>query len=452
MLGTHIPIWCYYISTGVKPTEDYIMGEMTKYGYIKNKKKSKVIKVRRSGNMRRSTKLKKKKKISDINIGHINKKDNKNKITPSPPPKNPNENEEKNENGNENKFTKRNLKRNKSLTVGTTFVIKNNDRKQKKRKTKHSQQTIDSDKSENSKNIIKNSSSNNVPNNLMETQIKDDDFYYGGESKPKNYDDFNFITIDLENKSNNENRKESKKILNNYTYDEAIELDKRSFCQILYIFMLSKDIVLHTILLDSPFDSLSVLASMLIFTIANDLFFNCILYTNENISKRFKTRESIFPFTFKYNMGYIFCSIIIVYVVIFSICSLLNFSPKIIDVFKKEEKKLKNDKNYEVNDERKSEIEQEIKKILEKQSKKNIAFFAIEILFMLIYWYYVTAFCHVFTNTQTTLILDTFFSIVFRFIIDCLLCWILSILYKYSIKHKSEKLYEIIMFIYPKLK
>jgi len=449
MLGTHIPIWCYYISTGVKPTKDYIIGEMTKFGYIKNKKKSKVIKVRKGGYMRKSTKIKKKKKVSDNNIGHINKKDNKNKITSSPPPKKPNENEEKNENGNEKKFTKRNLKRNKSLTVGTTFVIKNNDRKQKKRKSKHSQQTIDSDKSENSKNIIKNySSSNNVPNNLMETQIKDDDFYYGGESKPKNYDDFNFITIDLENKSNNENRKESKKILNNYTYEEAIELDKRSFCQILYIFMLSKDIVFHTILLDSPFDSLSVLASMLIFTIANDLFFNCILYTNENISKRFKTRESIFPFTFKYNMGYIFGSIIIVYVVIFSICSLINFSPKIIDVFKKEEKKLKNDKNYEVNDERKSEIEQEIKKMLEKQNKKNIAFFAIEILFMLIYWYYVTAFCHVFTNTQTTLILDTFFSIVFRFIINCLLCLILSILYKYSIRHKSEKLYEIIIFIY----
>lgn len=448
MLGIHIPIWCYYISSGVKPTEDYISGEMTKFGYIKNKKKSKIIKVRRSGNMRKSTKIKKKKKVNDINIGNISNKDNRNKITSSPPPKNPNENEEKNEEQNEKKFNKRKLKRNKSLTIGTTFVIKNNDRKQKKRKNKHYQQSIDSDKSENSKNIIKNSSSNNVPKNLMETQIKEDDFYFGGESKPKNYDDFNFITIDLENKSNKENRKESKRILNNYTYEEAIELDKRSFCQILYIFMLSKDIVFHTILLGSPFDSLSVLASMLIFTIANDLFFNCILYTNENISKRFKTRESIFPFTFKYNMGYIFCSIIIVYVIIFSIFSFLNLTPKIIDVFKKEEKKIKNDKNYEVNDERKIEIEQEIKKILEKQSKKNIAFFVVEILVILIYWYYVTAFCHVFTNTQTTLILDTFFSIVFRFIINCLFCWILSILYKHSIKHKSEKLYKIIMFIY----
>lgn len=157
---------------------------------------------------------------------------------------------------------------------------------------------------------------------------------------------------------------------------------------------------------------------------------------------------SIFPFTFKYNMGYIFGSMIIVYVIISFIFYLLNLSTNIIEVFKKEENKIKSDKNYIVKEERKAEIEQEIKKILEKQSKKNLAFFVIEILFMLIYWYYVTAFCHVFTNTQTTLILDTFFGIVFRFVIDSLLCFILSILYKYSIANKSEKMYKIIIFIY----
>ena len=459
MLGSHIPIWCYYISTGIKPTEDYITGEMTKFGYTKKRKRSKVIKVRRSNKMRKSCKIKKKKKTSDINIVKVEKEDNKKKITSSPPHKKPNENENKNENEekNEKKNCKRKKERHKSLVVGTTFIMKNNDKRQRKKKNMKYQHSVDSEKSDNSKNIMKNSSSNkSVPPNLMDTQIKNEELYYSVESKPKNYDDFNFITIDISqmeskennNENNNESRKESKKILNNYCYEEAIELDKRSFCQIFYIFLLSKDIVFHSILLGSPFDSLSVLGSFLIFTIANDLFFNCILYTNENISKRFKTKMSIFPFTFKYNMGYIFISVIIVYVILFFICSLLNLSTKIVEVFKEEEKKIRSDKNYVVKEERKAEIEQEIKKILETQSKKNIAFFVIEILFMLIYWYYVTAFCHVFTNTQTTLILDTFFSIVFRFIINCLLCCIFAILYKYSIAKKSEKVYKIILFIY----
>ena len=451
MLGSHIPIWCYYISTGVKPMEDYITGEMIKFGYIKKRKKSNVIKVRRSNKMRKSAKFKKKKKISDINIVKVEKEDNKSKITSSPPPKNQNQNNNETEEKNEKKNNKRKLKRNKSLVLGTTFVIKNSDKKQKKKKNPKYQHSMDSEKSDNSKNIIKNASNKSIPPNLMDTQIKEEEFYYGGENKPKNYDDFNFITIDIsqtESRENNEIRKESKKILNNYCYEEAIELDKRSFCQIFYIFLLSKDIVFHTLLLGSPFESLSVLASFLIFTVANDLFFNCILYTNVSISKRFKTKMSIFPFTFKYNMGYIFGSMIIVYVIISFIFYLLNLSTNIIEVFKKEENKIKSDKNYIVKEERKAEIEQEIKKILEKQSKKNLAFFVIEILFMLIYWYYVTAFCHVFTNTQTTLILDTFFGIVFRFVIDSLLCFILSILYKYSIANKSEKMYKIIIFIY----
>lgn len=451
MLGSHIPIWCYYISTGVKPMEDYITGEMTKFGYITKRKKSKVIKIKRNNKMRKSAKIQKKKKISDINVANLEKEedDNKNKITSSPPPKNQNnENEEKDE----KKVNKRKLKRNKSLVLGTSFVIKNNDKKQKKQKSVKYQHSIDREKSDNSKNIIKNSSSSkSIPEKLMETDIKDEEFYYGGESKPKNYDDFNFITIDVsqtEYKKNNKNRKESKKILNNYSYEEAIELDKRSFCQILYIFLLSKDIVFHTFLLGSPFDSLSVLATNLIFTVGNDLFFNCILYTNVSISKRFKTKMSIFPFTFKYNMGYIISATIIVYIIIFFIGSMLNLSTKIGEVFKKEENKIRSDKKYVVKEERKVEIEQEIKKILETQSKKNIAFFIIEIFFMLIYWYYVTAFCHVFTNTQTTLILDTFFSIVFRFVIDCLLCFVLSIVYKYAVTNKSETVYKCIMFIY----
>ena len=402
--------------------------------------------------MRRSAKFKKKKKISSISVNNAFKEDKINKITSSPPHKKPNQNQNKNEEKNEKKNNKRKNERHKSVVLGTTFSIRNSDKKQKKKNILKYQHSVDSEKSDNSKNNLKNSSSNKIiGQNLMETQIKEEDLYYDGESKPKNYDDFNFITIDvsqIESKKNNEKRKESKKILNNYNYEEAIELDKRSFCQIFYIFLLSKDVVFHTILLGSPFESLSILASLLFFTVANDLFFNCLLYTNESISKRFKTKMSIFPFTFKYNMGYIIDSMIIVYVILFFIGNLLNLSTKIIEVFKKEEKKIRSDKNYIVKDERKAEIEQEIKKILETQSKKNIAFFVIEILFMLIYWYYVTAFCHVFTNTQTTLILDTFFSIVLRFIFGCSLCCVFAILYKYAVSNKSEYLYKFIMFIY----
>ena len=270
------------------------------------------------------------------------------------------------------------------------------------------------------------------------------------EEEIKNYDDFIFIKmkVDLEQTEKEEIPKESNKILNNYSYEEALKYDKRSIFRIFYIFLLSKDIVIHFFLLKSPFDSISVLAVILIFITSNDLFFNIVVYTNKNISKRFKTKEDIVPFTLNNNMPYVFCSLFIVYVIIILVRLLFNLSNNIREIFQKEEEKIKKDKSYKVSNERKTEILNEIQLILKLQNKKNFAFFICDFIILLIYWYYVTAFCHVFSNTQTTWVFDTFFSIVFRFAITCLLCFIFSILYKLSLRNKSEKLYKIMMFIY----
>ena len=42
----------------------------------------------------------------------------------------------------------------------------------------------------------------------------------------------------------------------------------------------------------------------------------------------------------------------------------------------------------------------------------------IQTIFILFFWYFVTAFCHVYSNTQSSWLLDTFLSILSRFIIE----------------------------------
>lgn len=44
---------------------------------------------------------------------------------------------------------------------------------------------MDSEKSDNSKNIIKNASNKSIPPNLMDTQIKEEEFYYGEKTSQK---------------------------------------------------------------------------------------------------------------------------------------------------------------------------------------------------------------------------------------------------------------------------
>ena len=436
MLGAHIPILCYYLSTGTKPTNDYISREMNKYGYIQKKEKDKIIKIRHK-------KRKKTKKI--ININNI-------KNNSCPPPKNSHENNNNISNSNNNirKCNTRRSNKKKGITYLDPSIDINNDIKaQRKKRTKKFKTTkgLEDIKYDSSKNSLKNPNKAFTPN-LMETQV----MVYTNESEEeiKNYDDFIFIKmkVDLEQTEKEEIPKESNKILNNYSYEEALKYDKRSIFRIFYIFLLSKDIVIHFFLLKSPFDSISVLAVILIFITSNDLFFNIVVYTNKNISKRFKTKEDIVPFTLNNNMPYVFCSLFIVYVIIILVRLLFNLSNNIREIFQKEEEKIKKDKSYKVSNERKTEILNEIQLILKLQNKKNFAFFICDFIILLIYWYYVTAFCHVFSNTQTTWVFDTFFSIVFRFAITCLLCFIFSILYKLSLRNKSEKLYKIMMFIY----
>ena len=81
---------------------------------------------------------------------------------------------------------------------------------------------------------------------------------------------------------------------------------------------------------------------------------------------------------------------------------------------------MKDDKKYKVTEERKKEILNEIEKILKKHKIKVIIFIIIEVSLIIFFWYYVTAFCHVYSRTQISWLLDSFLSIISRFIIECL--------------------------------
>ena len=50
----------------------------------------------------------------------------------------------------------------------------------------------------------------------------------------------------------------SEQILNIYNFKEAIEYDKRDLMEIFYIYLLSKQVIFHTICFKSPLELLSI--------------------------------------------------------------------------------------------------------------------------------------------------------------------------------------------------
>ncbi len=128
--------------------------------------------------------------------------------------------------------------------------------------------------------------------------------------------------------------------------------------------------------------------------------------------------------------------------------NLSNSVNSIREVFRKEEQKLKKDKKYKVTKERKKEILNEIEKILKKHKIKVIILIIIELILLIFFWYYVTAFCHVYPSTQLSWLLDSFLSMLTRLIIIALLSLLFAKLYRLAIESNIHCIYKIVLFFY----
>ena len=221
------------------------------------------------------------------------------------------------------------------------------------------------------------------------------------ENKNENENDINIknnfgiITINL-NDIKNSSSQDSYQTLHNYTFEEAIIYDKRSIFKICYIYLLSKQILFHTFLQRSPLEVFTIRLLVFIFMFSCDLALNALLYLNDNISKKYNYAKNLFLFTFSNNITIILLSTLLSFILISLISKLTNSTNAIRNVFRKEEDKIKKDKKYKpIHKKRKKEIFLEIENILKKLKIKIIAFIIIEIILILFFWYFVTAFCHV---------------------------------------------------------
>ena len=265
--------------------------------------------------------------------------------------------------------------------------------------------------------------------------------------KGNNIFNFNLININLNN-IKDYSPKNSYHILNNYTFDEAVKYDMRSVCAIFYIFLLSKDPLCHAFLFKSPLELFPLRFCLLLFIISSDLALNAFFYFDDKISEKYKYAQNLFLFTFSSNLTIILLSTFIGFLFMTLFTNLGNSTNNIRDIFRQEEEKIKKNKNYKVTDKRKKEIYEEINKILNKHKIKVIILISIEFLLVLFFWYYVTAFCHVYSNTQLSWLLDSFLSILSRIVIVIFLCLGFAKLYRLSVESNSHCIYKFALFFY----
>ena len=122
-----------------------------------------------------------------------------------------------------------------------------------------------------------------------------------------------------------------------------------------------------------------------------------------------------------------------------------NSKSSIEKEFKKEEKKMRENLDYVVSDERKNEILNSITKSLRCLKIKMVIFVVVDLLLLLFFYYFTTAFCSVYQGTQTSWITDAIVSIIVAIPIEIAIALVVTIVYKISLRYKCKFLYKISM-------
>ena len=180
--------------------------------------------------------------------------------------------------------------------------------------------------------------------------------------------------------------------LNKLDYENALILDKRTFCQFYLSLLKKKHLIIFTFYLSNDYNLMSV--KIALFLLAFSLYFtiNGFFFSDTTMNKIYEDK-GVYNFLFQIPQ--------ILYSTIVS--AIINVILKQLSLSEKEILAIKSQINYE--DAKKKS--QSIKKCLKI---KMVIFSLFSFLLMLFFWYFISAFCSVYKNTQIILIKDTLIS------------------------------------------
>ena len=412
LILAHAPIIIYYVIKGIEPINKYLLNEMKKFHFLpetnspikkrkkKINKKKKIADILKSSDIKKKIKLKRKKNYQNsINIHSLSST----KKIPS-----------------DSILYKEDEKKE------IKFNYKNVNKKKLKSKNKNKNKKINYE-------ILQRFS-------VMETDLK--------KIQIINTNNYYLIKIDANN-SVNYCSYESKYYLDNYDYEDAIIYDKRSFWRLYLICIFAKQNILNTFFINSPLDLKPIKLCTFIFIYSCDFALNTLFYFSEKISDKYNYKgTNIFWFNLINNLSISLFSSIISFIIVTILALLTNSKDNLEDVFREEEKKLKYNKKYKISNKTKIKILDNIYKINNKLKYKILFFLIIEILIMIFFYYYVTAFCEVYKQTQISWIIDSVSSFLISFPIECLLALLICLLYIIGVKKRNKFLYKIAMILY----
>ena len=170
---------------------------------------------------------------------------------------------------------------------------------------------------------------------------------------------------------------------------------------------------------------------------------------NINISEKYHYEgDNLYLFILVNNIVISIFSTLLYYLLGQFLYFLTNSTDSIVNIFRREEKLLRKNKNYKVSKKQKKIIFKNVLEQFKKLKTKLIFYIIIELLLILFFFYFVTAFCEVYRNTQASWVFDSALSFLLSILLELSISLFISSLYLTSVKYQIKFIYNIVLFIY----
>ena len=186
--------------------------------------------------------------------------------------------------------------------------------------------------------------------------------------------------------------------LNNLEYVLALRYDKRNYCEYYYSLLKTKHVLLFTFFNNTDYNLKIIKIDLFIFNFALSYVINGLFFNDDTMHKIYKNKGDFDIFGQLPQIIYSFI-----------ISSLFSFLLEMLALTEGSILELKQIKE-------KIGFNQKIIDLVKIIKIKFIIYFIISSVFILFFWYYLSMFCAIYTNTQIHLLKDTLLSFVLSFI------------------------------------
>ena len=213
--------------------------------------------------------------------------------------------------------------------------------------------------------------------------------------------------------------------INSIPFNEAYEIDKRTFFQYYISLIKTNHILIFTFNKVNDYNSFIIKICLLLFYLALYLIVNTLFFNESTIHQIYIDKGT---YNFRYILPQILYSIIISSFFVSIVRRIALTQNNILEI--------KHEKN-------KCNLNARVSIALKKIKIKFISFFTLCFLFLLIFWYFLSCFCAVLRNTQIYLIKTTLLSYLISFIYPFIIYLLPGLFRIFSFKQPGECLYKI---------